>query len=685
MRPLDVQLPRAAGSAATEAPELHKSEAASAPERALAVKDTYAPSEVPGQNVALLRSRLAELQLRLPEAQANMQRALQETPLLVTDPKHEALTAAWLRQAAAGALDPEAMRQELASILRQGGARALAHLSQVVDARFVEACSERPQARAKLAAAMDCFSAEALSLLAQAQAAPNHRQAFLALLQANEIFGAGLGQETFYQQGTHHYFTNETGLSTALKQAQPVGGAAVGVSGAVLDVACAHLSELIISVDADPAIRHALTLIAGVLLIVDEQARTHGFDDAQRAKEVQARLTTEHPTVLDELQGLGLPFALRPEAEEILGQIRSASSEEGAAWLKGIPNDETSAAKSIRHLTNLALEGRIIAVSSGLGDPRITLRINAVTASYGTEVGSVCLTNVLDWVPDIKGLCHELGRLRLKSNAVTTSSQLLLASQSSPDFDKIEALGSFQKTSVLPARTLLGDTQLAANAHEVLWGSPNNVSRLMESWFYTVGHVYLRGVLKGVPLPKGPEEIPAYKEEILARLYGSRAAIAESIRSSQDYVLRKMEELAGPRAVLDALQESIASSPRPRSAADLETIVTTCQRLFWTPERKEAYLGRVLQEAGLEANRWPPLGRYVARAHSFRDLEKAQHALLTDLWNRDASGRSAVTQVALNMFRPEVAAAKREAIVAAIASANNWEDVNTAAWNAVRD
>lgn len=386
----------------------------------------------PSSPAAALAARLASLQLRLVDARTYLSRAFDAAPLVATSSVVEEAAARSARAVAGGADPTRAAHDLVGEVLAQGGLTALAALPGALEShvRAVAADLGQPTFGASL---LDAAARAALARLPQETrsgsvdrgAAMRSMIAAAATLDGQQTAGS-----VYVSAGDLTYgvafdcWTNESGLGAALEGVAPRGGAAVGVSGALLDVAAATRADFVLSTDSNPEIKDFFLLAAAVLLVVDAKGDAEGWDASRRASEVRARLCpspqrfTATPddgvptrTIVAEVEALGWPPEARTRLPALVDAVRAG---DGGNWTK---SDE-----GIAHLTGLACEGRIVATTTDLADPGLAGRLDAVLAAHGTTVSAFHVSNAFDYIVDAEVVLAGFRALPRRADALVTSS-----------------------------------------------------------------------------------------------------------------------------------------------------------------------------------------------------------------------------------------------------------------------
>lgn len=447
--------------------------------RAAIERTATSPDRAP--MAALLKAELARLQVRLIDAQAYVQRGLAQAPLSNTSPELEEGVLSLLRDAARG-ITPED-RAIAALIDAAAGPRELSQLVSIFEAQVASLAPEAPDPAAFSARAtsiLDRLAARALRTFSGA-AAPDHRAAFASMLAASDVLSCGFSAAAIYPANRDHYgaansFTNESGFPKLTARIDAKGGAAVGVGGVMFDLGSLG-SELIVCVDANPKIRDIIHTFTAILLAVDARATANGWDDDRRAREVLLRLSRgKSDETRAELEALGLPARVRDSLDDQLEAFK-AKLDGTSVEFAPVPHDlwcrGDRAAPRIAHLTRLALEGRIVALTADLADPHAVDRINALLAAHQTRAKIVHFSNTLDYVADIRGTVRAFGALDMRDDAMWTTCANLLrdaGARGGPAAQQLAGeLGTLHDPAINRAKDWLGAGKKGERLHALAW------------------------------------------------------------------------------------------------------------------------------------------------------------------------------------------------------------------------
>jgi hypothetical protein len=264
--------------------------------------------------------------------------------------------------------------------------------------------------------------------------------------------------------------SNEPGLEpclTALRAAGfPAGGAAIGVSGSILDVASKLRSDLVISLDANPRLADTLGVVTAILLAVDDLARRQGLSDRKRAEAIAWRLSPAtlasdaRHQIISELRAAGWPQGRAADLPRLLTMIGQSFWSPKAWGAASFWYNSADAGARVRHLTELAKAGRILAVTADLGQASFIDRVNSLLLEHQSSMAVFNLSNAPDYIPDVYGALRNLGALRRRADAKVVSSAYRL--RPTPVLDSLTvqlcaALGTIENPGVADAKTLFGD------------------------------------------------------------------------------------------------------------------------------------------------------------------------------------------------------------------------------------
>ncbi|MBI5511076.1 MAG: hypothetical protein HY903_20125 [Deltaproteobacteria bacterium] len=588
-----------------------------------------------------LKLELAGLQLRLIDAERYLADALPNAPLVVTDVAAETLAAGVVQSLrTGGSLDAATATALVAQAVATGGARSLAFVSVALEARLAAllqaSTGGAPAAlEARAAATLNSFATAGLSYLATNGPKTPDAQAALASMQAaNEVLSAGCENQSLFPTGTYdrdfHAFTNEPGLNRALTTLGRRGGAVVGASGGILDVGSTLGADLIISVDIDPLLHDALQVFVGVLLVVDRQCRENGWDDQRRAAEVSLRLASARPATLGqtvaELTAAGLPAPLvkkLPRLLAVLGQRLGDAP--GDIWCKG-----PDAPARIAHLTRLALEGRILAVTADLADPRIIDRVGTLCAAHGSPVAAVNLSNVLDYVPNTPGVAVAVKGLPRRPDAVvlTTSSHLSwIEDPTASDAATLARLGTFESPAVHPA-SVWADSSLAHDIQAAGWRYADYRDKAWKFACSLVAGSMRPKEAESIPVPQSPAALVAAERQLATAVFAEPASARARLRLH----LEQRGEWAAYLRVGAEPDKVLAALSPPRGLGDIDTLAARLDRQVWAaPERRRIFLEAELERQGVAPADTEGFAAAIAAARSWEDLVSQCHLLVAEV------------------------------------------------------
>lgn len=446
-----------------------------------------APLAPAAQALSALKLELARRQLELVPAQAYAQKAIAKAPRVKTDPRLELAIDAAFREA-----DPEAAKRLLEDAHARGGAQALGLAVSIFEAQAGAWFEQDPGV---VEAILGAVAAHALDLLAKEPPATDHRAALASMVAANRALGCGRSLYSTYSPidrgvASCDAFTNEPGFPDLADQLDVEGGAVVGVSGAILELG-ARGADLVVSVDANPAIPRMMLLFSALLLAADRTAQAEGLNADQQAELFSSFIEGgASPETLEQLRDIGYPAELLDEVNEQLDALK-AMLERGAVrgwkmpkavWCKG-PN----AGEHIRHLTQLALQGRIVAVSADLADEEVVSRINRVLSLHDLSAKVIHFSNALDYIPNVRGTFRNFERIDRTDSAVITTTAYFVrqAGERRHDTELTNALGTLEEPAALPASDWFGER--ADRLHELLWSDPTHRQQLTRDTYRRMG------------------------------------------------------------------------------------------------------------------------------------------------------------------------------------------------------
>jgi hypothetical protein len=204
-------------------------------------------------------------------------------------------------------------------------------------------------------------------------------------------------------------FTNEPGLPAAAKGMTASGGAAIGVSGGLLDIACATRSDAVVIVDVDPSVVGFIVGLNAILLALDDVEPKLSGDE--RVARIRAVIAHEEP-LLPLLARSGVPVDRLATAQAAFRSIRPKQPLPRDTWLDG-----HDAAQNVMHLTKLARGGRLLGIRADWADPLLGERLKKVLDELGVSVGAVNFSNMLDYTVDDTTLKKNLSALPQQGDA----------------------------------------------------------------------------------------------------------------------------------------------------------------------------------------------------------------------------------------------------------------------------
>lgn len=549
-----------------------------------------------------LRATLAQLQVRLIDAQTYLQQGLALTRLVETRPELEEAVAKWLGG------DLASLPGAIAGFAAEGP-RSLAAVVETIEAQRAAFPAGHDFSALESAVSKAIFGALA------APAESDRRAAFQSSLAASKSLSIGLTRDALYpglRMGIvgSNSFTNEPGFPKLVREAELKGGAAVGVGGAIFDLGSMG-AELIVSVDANPHIKDTIHLFTAILLSVDEKATAQGWNDRQRADEVLAWLTRgPNAETSEAMEKLGLPPGLLASMDQHLGAFTQKLAGRTAEAFP-IPQDlwcrGEDAPARVRHLTNLALEGRIVAVTADLADPALAARIQSLLEAHETRAQVVHLSNALDYIPDVQGVLENLGKLSQNDHAqLTTSAGSFLRNAvnvAKPDHGYlVDVLGTLQAPKVHRAKEWLGETRNAKNLGEMVWQTGPHVRQLLD-W-----------TRSAFAINEEPRSLPQNPADYRAVLSG----LLDGAFGNPKWAQGRLHTVLQDSGRWDAYVEVAGGEVTPRhqlpvakNAEELDRVADRFDAEFWAaPGHKERFLSaqlgplaNVISEGELAASR----------------------------------------------------------------------------------
>jgi hypothetical protein len=339
------------------------------------------------------------------------------------------------------------------------------------------------------------------------------------------------------QGGTRTFdcFTNELGLWRAAVDSGVKGGAVVGVGGSVLDLAAATRAEVVICVDANPAIADWMYFITAVFALVDERAKKGRWDDAAAAREVERLLdppSHEADAVAKELEralAKRLPEDVRGRLPELIRAVHHRATE---SLSPGLPTpmhwfQQPDAPAAVAHLRKLAREGKMYCITSTLDAPGLNEGIARLCAWHRAEVKSVNLSNAYEYMQTSRPVFEKLGALPLADDAklFLVSGHIKAALDrgelvGAADTALARSLGNALEGAAVSARKWLGPNGRGQEVDDLIWRTPSCLQ--MIAWnavgpkIEAVGMEWLNAA--GIGLPTSPAELERLEKLLDAEL-----------------------------------------------------------------------------------------------------------------------------------------------------------------------
>jgi hypothetical protein len=532
-----------------------------------------------------------------------------------------------MRAAAKGEALDDGVLQSLVSHALDRGPEWLSKLTEIVDAQ--RASFGLAQDDARLGRILDRLASAAFTGLRDLPR-PDRRAAMQSMLAAGDTLGLGFSTSALYLNFHFEYerangFTNESGLPDLIGKIDATGGAAVGVGGAIFDIGSTG-SDMIVSVDASSLIADCIHTFTAILLAVDELAQRRHWDDEHRADEVRLRLTRgSHPETIAELERMGLPGRLRDSLPKILDALaKKLAGETNEA--KPIPQDlwcrSDRQAERVAHLTRLALEGRIVALTADLADPRVGERVNALLRAHGTTAKVVHFSNALDYIADIRGACRNFGAIDLHPDAVLTTSCSWILKEplqiAQPDgYTLVDMLGTSEKPKSNAASAWLGPNKLGDLLHQAAWDTPQRRRDLVQ---------WTKNLLMLNDDYAEPLTVEQYKETV-DRMVHDAFAHPAAARDKLNLRLFNLGRMAAYELVEPSPLEGIHFA-LPKSFADLVPVADQIDAQFWSRgDRKVRFLHALLEKNGIDPRTIGDLKQRAAVCRTYDDLRDLELAL----------------------------------------------------------
>lgn len=514
----------------------------------------------------------------LKTASGNVLQALHNAPLVETSPAIEESARSMVQAFVRDGVSDAPVRQLLDSLDTSNPEHTQA-LLQTVAARL-EAVSDHVDA----AGALDVVS----RVLFESLDAP-----VAALQAARDLRPRGaLAPYSVRANAGADMYSNEPGLNAMLEQLKADGapkGAVVGVGGAVLDAASRLESSMIVAVDQDPRIIQGIEVVVGVLAHVD-QTLGEDADKDQRLAAVVERLngTVPRAQVSEELAAQGVSATTRANLKSLLESLNPGSQTSVRTRVAGdVWSRSGDAADRVEHLSNLAREGRIVAFAGDLSDPATSAHVTRLLEARGEDVGYFQLSNVLDWVPDARGLVDNIETLPFADHAVVATTTML-AEDGSLRLELAKELGSHTEPVARPAEEWFGDGGVGDRMHDRFWQAPQRRSHYQNVMTY-----FLEGEMNPTEVAS-LEKLQAYvgsklDEELSAGwLSGFASQMVEN-----SGLLGFVQELRLAQPEAGRPQEAItrhAEALDKKTRRQLPQLVDDYLDALVTPERNEKFL-----------------------------------------------------------------------------------------------
>jgi hypothetical protein len=548
------------------------------------------PSLSPKAQTALqLADELSKQQLRLVDAQLYLTHALATAPLTTTHAAAEDGAADALRSlASGGAPDVQAL---VAQVAATGGDTALAVLPAAVAAhRNAIADDLTAEARPIFAERAERFALEVDSVLlehfATAPREPDRKRAMASMLAASTTLDGARLPETWMFDSLYNY-TNEPGLPAALANLERSGGAAVGVSGALFDVAAARRADLVVLTDVSPPLKDWFLLVAAALLTADEKQlppdehqktvlsllhpeRIYVWDDP----EATSRSDAEWRRSLDSMKQALLDLGIDAETAtriRLMHEDASRSRPPKGSWVTD-PD-------AVMHLTRLAREGKIVATFTDVADPALAPRLAALFRAHGTRMSALHLSNALDYTPAARQTLESAAKLPHRDDTLVVTSV--------DAYSWASILGSFYAPKVQPLSIFVGDDGLAAQLEQIIFASHHS-----SPWTKVV-HSLTGRAPEGLP----PKNFAEYTERVVAlaaREFEKPGRAEELMKQALGDDLALAARVATPTEIRAALP------PSPTTFAELQAVHGRFEPAFWTPERRTRLVASYAAESGVD-------------------------------------------------------------------------------------
>ncbi|MFO0726394.1 MAG: hypothetical protein U1E65_21590 [Myxococcota bacterium] len=601
------------------------------PSQQVAVSKTLQPQpELPATRAkahgAQQEALLEQLGLKREEATDNLRRALAAPETRPTDPALEAKLGALVR----GLLKrPAPSAQALGEAFAGLSAADLSLALHIGEARIAGLAAELEgparksflERGGRLLADLE-FVALKAQLTLPGQASPT--DLLNRMTRAREVLELGKGA-ALYSLATpplaanYDPFTNEPGLDATLRKVTVKGGAAVGVSGSIFDVASRTKADLIVSVDANPDVASTIAVFTAILLLVDQRAKDKGWSDKKRAEEVFARLDAGRDparttALLRELESVPLSEEVRLRLPAMLHRWDDKLIGKDAVqqlWCRGPDSVER-----VAHLSKLAREGRIFAITGDLSDPRVPARVGALAELFGTQVSSLNFSNIIDYVPSIDVLAQSWRTLPFQKDAVLicSASHQREALRDNPEL--APKIGTFSAPAATSAEAWLGPGGVAEQWAPLAWKTFGFQTSIWSPAVQAISGLPFYFVREG-PIPRDPQELEALTNTWIQRSFGTPEAAQRRMHSYFEWQgwLPLYEAAVGADAFA-ARSLPVAAGPGSL-AAEAERF----DRTMWSnPDDKVKAVRQVISGRGVDPDSIPGLDAWARRCPGAADL-----------------------------------------------------------------
>ncbi len=323
-----------------------------------------------------------------------------------------------------------------------------------------------------------------------------------------------------------HPYTNEPGFHATLAAVETRGGAAVGVSGSLFEVAAGCRSSFVLSVDANPEIADLVAVLSALL------AAVHADGEGNSSERLTRLLAPEHEreahAILDDAQ-LD-PAAARGAFSAFRFATRRRREANEPVWV--------DAPDAVQHLAGLAARGRIAAITADLADPGLPQPMAKLLAAHGEVLGALNLSNALDYVADGAQVAKNFAALPRQADAFCLTSSII-----GPETQR--HAGCFRTPRATSAKQWFGG--VADRLVEDSWASP--------TWRKFLWSVACQRITGGYSLVgEPPESLEAYRRE-------SAALIADTFSTEQKQAERLMAAVRHTPLMLELRFAGIEAKP----------------------------------------------------------------------------------------------------------------------------